>query len=147
LPRFPIAFIDVSLFAHATENEGKVLHAVQNLFPAKYLDNINFKRKNLWGHHKNPIVVFETRIKDREIIKAFVENLSSQLAAVDKENLLGEISRHVERGNLYLRLDKQAAFRGSFKLCSADPIRLRIRFRKNKLGDVIQICREIGILP
>jgi RNA binding exosome subunit len=147
LPRSSIAFVDVSLFAHATEDEDKVMQAVQNLFPTEYLDSITFKRQNLWGHHKNPIVLFETRIKEKEIIQVFVENLSSNLSTVDKQNLLDEIGRHVEKGSLYLRLDKQAAFQGSFKLCIADPIRVRIRFRKSRLEDVVQICRELGILP
>lgn len=147
MSRSSTAFIDVSLFAHATEDESKVIHAVQNLLPTKYLDSITFKQQNLHGHHKNPIVLFETRIKDKEIIQAFVENLSSNLSIVDKQNLLDEISRHVEKGSLYLRLDKQAAFQGNFKLCTADPIRVRIRFRKSKLEDVIQICQELGILP
>jgi hypothetical protein len=147
LSRSSIAFIDVSLFAHATEDENKVMRAVQNLFPTRYLDNITFRRQNLWGHHKNPIVLLETRIKDKEIIQGFVENLSSNLSIADKQNLLEEIDRYVEKGSLYLRLDKQAAFQGNFKLCTADPIRVRIRFRKSKLEDVVQLCREIGILP
>lgn len=147
LSRFSIAFIDVSLFAHATENEDKVMRAVQNFFPLKYLDSVTFRRQNLHGYHKNPIVLFEARIKDKEIIQAFVENLSSNLSMVDKQNLLEEIGRYVEKGSLYLRLDKQAAFKGSFKLCTADPIRVRIRFRKSKLEDVVQVCRELGILP
>ena len=147
MSRSSVAFVDISLFAHATEDEDKVMRAVQNLFPLKYLDSITFRRQNLHGHHKNPIVLFETRIKDKEIIQTFVENLSSNLSVVDKENLLEEISRYVEKGNLYLRLDKQAAFQGNFKLCTTDPIRVRIRFRKSKLEDVVQVCRELGILP
>jgi len=147
LPRSSIAFIDVSLFAHATEDENKVLRAVWNLFPTEHLDNLTFRRQNLRGHHRNPIVLFETRIKDGETIKAFIENLSSHLSVLDKQNLFEEIGRYVEKGSLYLRLDKQAAFQGSFKLCTADPIRVRIRFRKSKLEDVVQLCRELGILP
>ncbi len=142
-----IAFVDISLFAHATEDEDRVMRAVQNLFPQEYLDSITFRRQNLHGHHKNPIVLFETRIKDSETIQMFVENLSSGLSVLDKENLLEEISRYAEKGSLYLRLDKQAAFQGNFKLCTADPIRVRIRFRKNKLEDVVQVCRKLGILP
>jgi len=142
-----IAFIDVSLFAHATEDEEKVMQAVRNLFPTEYQDLITFRKQNLRGHHRNPIVLFETKIRDKEIIKAFVKNLSTNLPVVDKETLLEKLSRHVEKGNLYLRLDKQAALQGNFKLCTADPIRLRIRFRKKKLEDVTQLCRELGILP
>ena len=147
LSRSSVAFIDVSLFAHATEDEDKVLRAVQNLFPFESWDCVTFTRKNLWGHHKNLIVLFETRIKDKEIIQAFIESLSSNLSVVDKQELLDEIGRYVEKGSLFLRLDKQVAFTGSAKLCTADPIRVRIRFRKSKLEDVVQICQDLGILP
>lgn len=147
LSRSSVAFIDVSLFAHATEDEDKVLRAVQNLFPSEWWDSVTFTRKNLWGHHKNPIALFETRIKDKEVIQAFIESLSSNLSVMDKQELFDEIGRYVEKGSLFLRLDKQVAFRGSPKLCTADPIRVRIRFRKSKLEDVVQICQDLGILP
>jgi RNA binding exosome subunit len=66
---------------------------------------------------------------------------------LDKETLLREINLHVEKGSLYLRFDKQAAFQEAFKLGVADPIRVRLRFKKNRLEDVVQVCREIGMLP
>jgi len=147
LPGTSIAFIDVSLFAHATEDEEKVMQAVRNLFPTEHRDLITFRRQNLRGHHRNPIILFETKIKDKEIIMAFIKNLSSNLSVLDKETLLEKLGRHVEKGSLYLRLDKQAAFQGNFKLCMADPIRLRIRFRKKRLEDMTQLCKELGILP
>ncbi len=142
-----IALIDISLFSHSTEDENKVAQAAQNLLPAEYSDSITFRRQNLHGHHRNPIVLFETRMKDKKVIQAFVENLASNLPVVNKQILLEEFDRHVEKGSLYLRLDKQAAFQGNFKLCTADPIRVRLRFRKSKLEDVVQVCRELGILP
>ena len=57
-----------------------------------------------------------------------------------------EIHRCVEKGSLYLRLDKQAALQSKIKLVTSDPIRIRIRFRKSKIEDVIKICREIGMI-
>jgi len=143
----PIAYIDIRFFAHATEDVNKVVQAAQCILPPDYVDSISFKRGSLRGHYGNPITLFETRIKGREIIKAFIENLSTSLNALDKETLLNEIRLHVEKGSLYIRLDKQAALQGDFKLCAADPIRVRIRFRKEKLEDIVKVCREIGVLP
>ena len=76
-----------------------------------------------------------------------MDNLALNLGVLDKETLLREINLHVEKGSLYIRLDKQAAFQGEFKLGTADPIRIRIRFRKTKIEDVIKTCQELGILP
>lgn len=143
----PIAFVEISLFAHATESEEKVLNSVRHLLPTTKVEDIAFAKSNLHGHHGNPIVLFETKIKDKEIITPMVENLAANLAVLDKETLLNEIAKHVEKGSLFLRLDKQAAFEGSFKLATADPVRIRLRFEKNRLEDIVEICREIGMLP
>lgn len=142
-----IAYVDISFFAHATEDENKVLEAAKHILPASHAENLVFERSHLHGHHGNPITLFEAKIKDKEILKSVVGNLSSKLSELDKDTLLREIGLHVEKGNLYLRLDKQAAFQGEFKLSAADPIRIRIRFKKNRLEDVVQICREIGMFP
>lgn len=147
LPQMPIAYVDVRFSAHATEDPKKVMEAMQKILPSDYMDNIVFKKDNLKGHYGNPIILFETRIKGKEIIQAFVKNLSSGISELDKETLLREINLHSEDGNLYLRLDKQAALQGELKLCTADPIRVRIRFRKKRTEDIIQICRELGMLP
>jgi len=139
--------VDIGFFAHATEDEAKVLNAVKHLLPIEHVDNIVFEKSGLRGHHGNPIVLFESRIKDRDVVRGVVENLALNLSALDKETLLNDVGLHLEKGSLFIRLDKQAAFEGSFKLATADPIRVRLRFKKNKLEDIVEICREIGMLP
>lgn len=142
-----IAYIDISFFAHATEDENKVLEAAKRLLPAAQIENIVFSRSSVRGHHGNPIIFFESRIKEKENVRAVVKNFSSNLGALDKAMLFREINLHVEKGNLYLRFDKQAAFHGELKFGFADPIRVRLHLKKSKLEDVINICRENGILP
>jgi len=143
----PIARVDISFFAYATEDENRVIEAVRHLLPPAQVENIALSKSSLRGHHGNPITLFEARIQEKETVRTVVENLSLGLSALDKENLLREVELHVEKGSLYLRFDKQAAFQGKFKLGVTDPIRIRLRFKKNKLEDVVQICREIGMLP
>jgi len=143
----PITCVDISFFTHATEDENKVTGAVRHLLPTAQVENIVFNKISLRGHHGNPITLYEAKIKEKEIVRAVVENLSSGLSPLDKESLLREVELHVEKGNLYLRFDKQAAFQGQFKLGVSDPIRVLLRFKKNRLEDVVQICREIGMLP
>jgi len=147
LPQVPIAYMDIRFFAHATEDENKVVEAVQHILPANHLDEIIFKRSNLRGHHGNPITLFEIRINKKELMEATLANIASGLGELDKETLLQEINLHTEKGNLYVRLDKQAAFQGNVKLCTADPIRLRVRFKKTKIEDIIEACRQIGMVP
>lgn len=147
LSQLPVAYVDIRFCAHATEDVDKVVKAVQNTLPSDHIEDITFKRSNLEGHYGNPITFFETRIKDKETVRALVKNLSANLSSLDKEELGRTINRCVEKGSLYIRLDKQAALQGKIKLVTSDPIHIRIRFRKSKIEDVIKICREIGMLP
>ena len=99
------------------------------------------------GNYGNPIILFKTRIEEETIAESVLKYISSQLSALDKEKLMQELSLHLEEGNLYIRLDKQAALRGDLRLCREDPIHLRVRFRKRKNEEIIKICRDIGLLP
>jgi RNA binding exosome subunit len=76
-----------------------------------------------------------------------VKNISNNLNLFDKEELSRKIHLFVEKGNLYIRLDKQAALQGKIKLVKSDPIRIRIRFRKKRINDVIEACQKIGMIP
>jgi RNA binding exosome subunit len=145
--RVPILYIDIRVFAHATEDSDRVLAAVRNILPAESVDTVAFKKASLTGHHGNPIVLFETRIKDRKVAQAVFEKLSSGLSLFDKEFLGSEIMQHVEKGNLYIRLDKQSAFMNEVRLSTSDPIHLRIHFKKHGLEEVLDVCRRFGLLP
>ncbi len=146
MSQLPIAYVDIRFCAHATEDIDKVVEAVHNILPSDNIEEVSFKKSGLEGHYGNPITFFETRIKDKETIRALVENLSANLSSWDKEELSREIHRYVEKGSLYIRLNKQAALQGKIKLVTSDAIRIRIRFKKSKIEDVIEICREIGML-
>ena len=147
MSQLPVAYVDVRFCVHATEDVDKVVMAVQNILPSDHIEDISFKRSNLEGHYGNPITFFDARIKDKETVRALVENLSVNLSSVDKEELGRTMNRCVEKGSLYIRLDKQAALQGKIKLVTSDPIHIRIRFRKSKIEDVIKICREMGMIP
>ena len=139
-----VVYVDIRFSGHATEDLPKVIDAVHRVLPADHIDDIAFRKKTLRGHYGNPITLFDTRIKKKKVVDALVDHLFSSLNEQDKEGLLREIDQHVEEGSLYIRLDKQAAFQGEMKLGSADPIRVRIRFRKRRIEDIVKICRELG---
>jgi RNA binding exosome subunit len=146
-PSVPIAFIDIRVFAHATEDLEKVMNAVHNILPTEFIDNVTFKRANLSGHHGNPVVLLKTRIKEKRIALAIFEKLSSGLSIFEKDQLSSEIMQHLEKGNLYMRLDKQAAYHNEFKLNQIDPIHFRVHFKKHSPKEVVEICRKFGLLP
>jgi len=147
LARNLIAYLELSLLAHATEDSDKVLKAAQNLFPTDCLDKIFFSKNTLKGEYGNPITFCKTQIENPELAEALLRNISSNLSTLDRETLLQELRMRTKKGNLFLRIDKQAAFMGKHKLGRADPIRLRIRFKTSRIEDIEETCRMIGMLP
>ena len=142
----PITYIDIRYFAYATEDLKKVAEAVQHILPSDHLDEIVFKSHNLRGHYGNLIALFETRIRSKKIVNGLVENLSTRLSQAAQRTLLKEVDRHVEQGSFYIRLDKQAALQGELDLCTADPIRVRLRFKNSDPQDIRRICQGLNLL-
>ena len=145
--KIPIGYIDIRVFAHATEEVDKVLNAVRNILPPELIDIVAFKKTNLTGHHGNPIILFETRIKEKNAAQTVFEKLSLGLSTLDKELLNSEIKQHLDKGNLYVRFDKQSAYLNELKLSSTDSIHFRIHFKKHSQEEVTDICRKFGLLP
>jgi RNA-binding protein len=143
----PIGYIDIRVFAHATENVEKVLTAVRNLLPTDLAETARFEKSSLTGHYGNSITLFTTQLTDKKLLPVLLEKMGSSLNALDKEELNNNIKLHVEKHNLYLRFDKQSAFLGSLKFAQTDPIHLKIHF-KNKVSDeIVEICQKSGLLP
>jgi len=142
-----LGYIDVRTTVHATEDTEKVLKAVFNTLPAELAQIVVFKKTSVTGHHGNPITVLEAKIKDKTALHRAFEKLASGLRPLDKELLSSQIQQHVEEGNLYLRLDKQSAYLNELMLCRTDPIHFRIHFKKHGTLEIVEICRNFGLIP
>jgi RNA binding exosome subunit len=147
ISKTPIGYIDIRVFAHATEDSDKVLNAVRNILPKELSENAVFQKHNLTGHHGNTIILYETRFAEKHILPIVLEKLASGLNALDKELLNSEIERHFEKKNLYLRLGKQSAYLNEIKLSTTDPIHFKIHFKNQSQKEIIDICRQTGLLP
>ena len=139
--------IEISLFAHATEDPEKIKKAFQNLLPSDRVEEVMLRKRVLKGEYGNPIIYYRAKITKPDVTEAILRKIGRNLPQHEKETLNWELKRRLEKGSLYLRLDKQAAYRGKYKLCNADPIHLRIRFKTSKIDDIRDICRELGMLP
>lgn len=143
----PVDYLEIRALAHATEDSEKVLTALRNILPLGTTETIVFAKSGLSGYHRNPITLFETRIKDRKLAQAAFEKLAAGLGVLDKDLLGNELMQHLERGNLYLRLDKQCAYLGKIKLGQTDPIHFRIHFKKHTTEEVAAICQQYRLIP
>ncbi len=143
----PVGYIDIRVFTHATENQTKVETATKNLFPPELTETLVFERNNLSGHHSNPIIMLTAKLADRKLLPGALAKLGAGLSSLDKEQLNEEIGLHLERGNLYLRFDKQAAFLGQPKLTQNDPIHVKVHFKDKTNDQVVELAKQYGLLP
>jgi len=139
--------MDIRVFAHATEDPEKVIAAVRNLLPEELAQTILFESTNLTGHHGNPITLFTARLADKKLLPKALEKIGARLNSIDKEQLCTELSLHVDKGNLYLRFDKQSAFLGSFKFTQNDPIHIKVHFKNKTADQITELCKSSGLLP
>lgn len=143
----PIGYIDIRVFAHATEDPERVQRAASNLLPIELADTLVFEKTSTTGHHGNPIILFTSKLTDKKLLPKALEKIGSNLGALDKEELNRDIKLHIEKGNLYLRFDKQSSFLGTLKFSQNDPIHLKIHFKDKNAQEIIEISRQTGLLP
>lgn len=137
-----IEWIKVSAVVHSTESGEKVSQAIANLFP---FNNFEIQVSFAKGHFGNPIEYLEVEIKKNSEIRAFWKNLLNLLKD-ELENLLSNLEERIDAQNvLHIRIDKQGAFLGNFRLSNLDPIAIKVKLvvypaRKDK---AIEFVREL----
>lgn len=135
------------VFAHATENSEKVLATVRNLLPLELGESVVFQKTRLTGHHGNPIILFETKLANKQVLPAVLKKFGASLTSFDKEQLNDNMKLHLEKRNLYLRFDKQFAFQGEVRFSQNDPIHFKIHFKNKSYEDIVDLCKDAGLLP
>ena len=143
----PIAYVTIRVFSHATEDPQKVQTAIRNTLPEILQTQLVFTQTSLTGHHGNPIVIHEAKLTDRQSLPAVLDKFAAELSSLDKAQLNEELRLHIEKHNLYLRLDKQSAFLGKIKLGSVDPIHFKIHFKNKSFDEIVELCQKAGLLP
>lgn len=134
------------VFAHATEDAEKVMLSTYHTLPFELKETLKFKETRLTGYYKNPIILYQTRLTDKQTFIPILKYLSSNLTSLDKEDLTNNIKIHLEKGNLYLRFDKQLAYTNTLKLSKKDPVHFKIHFKNKTSKEIIDLCKELGLL-
>jgi RNA binding exosome subunit len=142
-----IGYIYLRVFSHATEDEAKVLTATRNTLPQSLAEEAVFQKTCLKGHYGNPITLFQTKLTDKKILPSVLEKIAAGLRSLDKEMLQRDMKLHLEKSNLYLRFDKQAAFMGELHFSTIDPIHFKIHFKNKTPQEIIEFLKETGLLP
>lgn len=115
---------EVNLLIHATEDGGKVLQSIQDLLS---VPSERFSSEPSEGHYKNKILLLKAMLPSREA-GDFATRIMSLLNSSDRDLLSRALPEYSdEKGNLYLRLDKQKICHGKVSLSETDAIRIRFK--------------------
>jgi RNA-binding protein len=145
--KYPLAYVEIRVFSHATEDLTKVETAVRNTLPDALAQETTFSKSNCVGHYGNPIVLVEVKLANKALLFSALEKIGSALSSLDKEQLAEDMKLHIEKHNMFLRLDKQSAFLGNLRLTSDDPIHFKFHFKNKTPEQITEICRQAGLLP
>lgn len=133
--------VEISAIAHATDDLEKVQVALTTILPESLKGRQLFTRRYLEGHYRNPITTFEARLTKPADVEVFTSNFFRQLSKSEKLRIERDLALHSDpEGNLYVRIDKQRAFRGIIELGEEDPIRIRLKFNRLS-GEVTQLMK------
>ena len=115
---------EINLLLHATEDGGKVLRAIEGLLS---IPPERFSSTPSEGHYKNKILLLKATLSSQEAAELALR-IMSLLNSSDRERLSSALPEYSdEKGNLYLRLDKQRICQGKVSLSETDAIRIRFR--------------------
>lgn len=115
---------EVNLLLHATEDSGKVLKSIQDTL---VVPSERFSISPSEGHYKNKILLLKAMLASKEAGDLALQ-IMSRLNSSDRERLSGSLHEYSdEKGNLYLRLDKQRICHGKVSLSETDAIRIRFK--------------------
>ncbi|HEY9405861.1 MAG TPA: RNA-binding domain-containing protein [Nitrososphaera sp.] len=130
------AAAEVNLVLHATEDESKVLKAIEEIL---LVPSTRFLRSSSEGHYKNKIVLQKAILSSKEAVM-LAKRVISLLNSTDREHLSRLVNDYAdEKGNLYIRLDKQRICQGRVLLSETDAIRIRFKpIRRFKPSDSVQ---------
>jgi RNA-binding protein len=130
------AAAEINLVLHATEDEDKVLKAIEATL---LVPSVRFSRSVSEGHYKNKILMQKAMLSSKEAAM-LAKRVISLLNSADRAYLSRQIDDYAdEKGNLYIRLDKQRICQGKVSLSETDAIRVRFKpIRRFRPSDSVQ---------
>lgn len=137
MPQIPLHYVDLRTFCYATEDEKRVEAALRTYLPEEF----EIERVESEGHYGDRILVLSARVERADEIRHVLARLA-ELAELDQ--LLAELDQRVtENTELFLRLDKQAAFGGDVRLGDGITFRGKVEAYPAKKEAAVENAREV----
>jgi len=136
MPKVPFHYVDLRAFAYATEDVKRVEQALYTFLP----EEAEIDRAESAGHHGDRIAVLSARIETADEMR----HVLGKLAEIDDlDRILGELDDRVDDNcALFLRVDKQAAFRGEVRLGPGVTVRTKVEAYPAKKDRAVENARE-----
>jgi RNA-binding protein len=132
---------EISIIVHATENQDKILQSINDVLS---ISAERFSSNISEGHWGNKIILLSAVITTAEA-NSLISKILSTLNKIDRHSLSDFFDNYIdEKGNLYIRLDKQRICQGRTSLSDNDSIRIRLRpVRKYKPTRILESYRRL----
>jgi len=136
MPRIPFHYVDLRTFCYETEDDKRVEGALRTFLPEEF----EVTRTESTGHHVDRIIVFSARVENADDVRHVLAKLSE---LPDFDALLEELDERVtENTELFLRLDKQAAFRGDVRRGNGITLRAKVEAYPATKEAAVENARE-----
>ncbi|WP_135830381.1 RNA-binding protein [Halorussus halobius] len=132
----PFHYVDLRAFCYATEDDKRVEQALRTYLPEEFA----VERAESEGYHGDRILVLSARVETADEMRHVLSKVA-QLPDVD--DLVAELDERVDDNcSLFLRLDKQAAYRGEVALGEGITLRAKVEAYPAKKAAAVENARE-----
>ncbi|WP_137291666.1 RNA-binding protein [Natronorubrum halophilum] len=137
MPQIPLHYVDLRTFCYATEDEKRVEEALRTLLPEEF----EIERVESEGHFGDRILVLSARVEKANDVR----HVLSRLADLESfDELIDELDERVtENTELFLRLDKQAAFGEEIRLGDGITFRGKVEAYPAKKERAVENAEEV----
>ncbi|TYL38688.1 hypothetical protein CV102_09220 [Natronococcus pandeyae] len=137
MPQIPLHYVDLRAFCYATEDEKRVEEALRTFLPEEF----EIERVESEGHYGDRILVLSARVENADDVRHVLSRLAD-LESLD--SLLKELDDRVtENTELFLRLDKQAAFAEDVRLGDGITFRAKVEAYPAKKEQAVENAQEV----
>ncbi|WP_135825871.1 RNA-binding protein [Halorussus ruber] len=132
----PFHYIDLRAFCYATEDDKRVEQALRTYLPEEF----EIERAQSEGHHGDRILVLSARVENADEMRHVLSKVAELPDAAD---LIDELDDRVnDNCAMFLRLDKQAAYRGEVELGEGITFRAKVEAYPAKKDAAVENARE-----
>ena len=115
----PFHYVDLRAFCYATEDEVRVERALRTFLPEEFEVN----RVENEGFNGDRILVLSARVENADGVRHVLD----VLADIDLDDIAAELDERIDDNcALFLRLDKQAAFKGQVRRGGGIELRAKV---------------------